>query len=405
MRHLHSTLLLLSCIAPLGALRAQSEATPTTPTRKSWRPTLVLGAEVEGDNNVFLLSAGKKRDVAAPSPGQIISGRFNDMERASDLIGTVGLGLELKGPGLTGRPLTVGPSVEYARYVFNTVRSHVVAGFDLRQELPHQGRFRLGATVTPDQFTRNYLFDAIDGNVDGVITADERRYAPGRSFEADLGGDYRHRVSKSAGLWLLAGGGYSIRRFDAPHEDRDLDGPTGTLAIQFDRGRGLEVGLRYEVAGLTAPVTTRVVLLNEPDFGQDLNGDLDAVDLNVRRLTPVDRSRTEQAVAADLEVGIGKRTRLGFVFTHRWRSFSSDETYDVTNRGRRDRREEFGATMVNRLSRRVRLRTGAEFGAQRLTRDLDTAGSGEIGDYSRARFIVGLSCECLRRRAAGDVGQ
>ncbi len=401
MRMLDPVLLILCGIAPLTAVHAQAAEA----AHRGWRPTLNLGAKLESDNNVFLLSPLKIVDIAAPSAGQIANGRFKDMVSATDMIATVALGLAMRGVGMTGRALAIEPSLAYARNFRNTARSNLEFGLDLQQDLPHQSRFRLGASASPSAFTRNYLSDAVDANADGVISTSERVYAAGKSSGWDVSGDYRLRVAKSAGLWLLAGAGYSVRRFEAPHEDRNLNGPTGTLSLQFDRGTGLEIDLRYEIASLTAPVMNRVVLLNEPDFQQDFNADADMVDLNVRFVTPVDRSRTEQGLAVVVGFPMGKKADLHFEFAHRWRTFSSTETYDVTNNGRRDKRNEFGVSLANRLSHTLRLKTGVDFGKQVLSRDLDPAATGEIGDYSKTQLSVGLSCACWRGHRAAGSGQ
>ncbi|MEO6067108.1 MAG: hypothetical protein ABIQ41_03885 [Gemmatimonadales bacterium] len=385
-----------------GTARAQTIDTPS-PSDRGWRTRIELQVDAEYDDNVFLLAPTRKPDLASPSAGDVTSGRFRGMESAGDVITDLGLGIAFRGPGLTGRTLAIVPSVGYEWYAQSPERSNLTLGLAMEQALPHQDMVRLRGGIVPSYFQKNYLSDAVDVSGDGVITNDERIYARGEYRETSAGIDYRHRLvketsSRSTSLWLTVGGAYSSKRFDAPHQGRDLSGPTASIGLKMDRGKAFSVQVAYSQDWLDATADSQVMVLDEPDFGQDLNGNTTTTDLDVRVAGTVDRSRVERAGGARVDIAVGRRSELRLDYEHRWRSFSSTEPLDAANRGRRDRRDQFGATFVSELSRRVRMHVGAQRGAQRLDRLIGTAGAGDVDDYTRTQIQVGLTCTCLSTR-------
>ncbi|MCE9601634.1 MAG: hypothetical protein K8S21_05380 [Gemmatimonadetes bacterium] len=389
-------LLVLSLLLSPAFAAAQTapDATPV-PKDKTWKfaPRLVIGTEY--DDNVFLLPASKRTDPAAPSPAELISGRYSGMEAAGDLITTVSATLAFRGAGLRGRDLTITPELAYESYARNGERSNAAFGVSVEQLLRREGRLRVRAQLQPGYFSRNYLADAVDANVDGDIQPAERVYARGEYSESDLQVDYRRRLVKAGtsnpvGAWLLVGAGFSDRTYDAPFSARDYSGLTGTARLQFDLAHGMELATSYDLALLGSPRTLQVILLDEPVYGQDLNGNGNATDLNARTVRTVDRSRVEQALGETARFNLSKATDLELSVEYRWRTFTSDEPFDVANNGRRDHRMQVGVETSHRVNGIVRVFAGGVYGKQNLNRRTDLGAEGAVDDYSKLRLHAGL---------------
>ncbi len=374
---------------------AQSSTDSAGREEKGWRtrPAIAVGAEY--DDNVFLLPTSRKDNVQSPSAGETASGRYANMESSSDVIATLTAGLDIKGNGLLGRTLTFTPELTYAFYTRSSERSHATARLSLEQNVARGGRVRLRARMTPSYFSKNYLVDAVDQDGSGTITDAERVYERGEYRETAFGGDYRFRLSKSTrqhpfGASLQFGGGYYDRVYDTPHEARDLAGPTADAILRLDLNRRVRVDASYDFGALDATPTAQILIIDEADFARDFNGNGTSTDLGVRVSSLVDRSRTEQTVGGALVIEISPRLDLTTGYDHRRRRFSSDEPLDVSNRGRRDTRDQVAADLTLRLSRSIRLRMGGGWSTQQLNRESDAGGAEEVDDYSRYQARIGL---------------
>lgn len=396
----HRVLTLLGTLVfTWGTASAQSgKAVGTSQAGDAWQISPVASVNSESDNNVFRLSPTRKDDVASPSAGDLASGRFAQMGSASDVIVTMTGGLQASGPGFFGRTMTVTPLLDYERYVWNAQRSNVTLGASVVQSLPHEGRMRAHARLRPSYFVKNYLSDAVDRNGDGSIAAAERMYTPGEYREGEIGFDYRHRLADASrrrpfGAWLLARVGYMDRAFDAPHVGRDLNGPSAGATLRLELGRDVVAEGSYDIESLTGLPSSQVLLLDEPRFGQDFNRNGRVADTNVRVVATVDPSRTAQTFGGALRFELGGGKDLAVHYDRRWRTYTSMQPLDATYNGRRDWRDRFGAELSARLSREVRLKLGGGYATQRLNRESDLGGIGEIDDYSKFQAHIGLSFE------------
>ncbi len=374
----------------------QTKASKHGEKNNGWRVSSDLHLGAEYDNNTYLLGALKKASVASPSAGEVISGRYADMKSPDDVLTTMSAGLSLKGPGLMGKSSLIAPEVSYDHYAQNSARSNVTLGLSLQQEMWANGRLRLEGRLTPSYFPRNYLADAVDQNSDGSIAADERVYASGEYREGEFGADYRLPLAKSTkkhpfGASLQLGGGYYNRSHDAPLAGRNLQGPTAGGKVLLDLGRRVALDLGYDYASLGAPRMDQLLLLDEPAFGQDLNGNGTATDMNARVLTMVDRSRREQSLGASLRFALSKPVDVALGYEHRWRRYTSNEPLDVVDRGREDHRDQTSADLRFRLTKDLRMRLGGIYSTQKLNRTGDPGAAGEIDDYTRSQGRLGLS--------------
>ncbi len=376
--------------APATEAKSSRRAAPTA----GWRLSPAIRVDAEYDNNVFYLSPTIKGDVANPSNSQVISGRYVDMKNAADMLTTMAAAVTLRGPGLLGRTSVVAPEISYELYAQNSARSNVSLGLSLQQELWSDGRLRLQGRLTPSYFARNYMADAVDQDSNGSISEAERVYATGEYREGEVGADYRLPLAKATtshpfGAVLQLGGGYYSRSYGAPLAGRDLHGPTTSAKLLFDLGHRADLDLGYDFASVGAPPSDQVLLLDEPDYGQDLNGNGTATDQNARVLTLVDRSRKEHNLGASLRFGASQAVDVKLGYEYRWRRYTSNEPLDGVNSGRVDKRHQISADLRFRLMKDLRLRLGGAHSTQRLNRAGDPAG--EIDDYTRSLGRLGLS--------------
>ena len=405
-----SALLSLSVTLPALAQGGAAGSSPGTPSnartattvsaqssRPTWKVRRTVEIASEYDDNVFLLPDSRKPDLDPPSIASTASGRYVGMQSAGDVITTLRMLLAVRGPGISGRTLSIRPEVGIAYYAQNADRRSMSLGLALEQELPHRGRLRIVGTTTPSYFARNYLVDAVDANNDGTIAPSERLYRQGTYRESSLGVEYRRRLDKSSkkspfGADLELGGGWYSRAYEAPFRGRDLHGPVLKAGLLVTVSRSFGVDLRYELEALSATPTTQVMVLDETDVRRDLNGNGSATDGNVRVVSTIDRSHTEHVAGVRGTFAIGKRANLELDADRRWRSFSSEQPLDLSNFGRRDSRNSAGVEFTYTIARDMRLAARGELASQRLRRGGD-AGLGEIDDYTRRRLSLGVRYE------------
>lgn len=383
----------LGLASPRAALGLQ--ATPPPPPTP-WRPTARVQADVRYDDNPFLLTATQKPKVENVSAADALSGRYRDMASPSDVIPAAGIEVGFAGPALGGRPLQVSLEGSYEANTSNARRRHAELRFDAEQALPHSGRLRLRADLRPSFFWKNYLSDAVDGNADNTITADERRYEPGTSNEVDLTLNYRHRLlkSRSAKPLELTGElelGYFGRTYDAPFAGRNRRGPGAAVSLTAQPGTRWTFAVGYALQALSADTSREVSILDEPDFAHDFNGNGSITDMSARAFEVVDRSRVEHDLGLSAQVELNATVTLELSYGWRRRSFSSTQPYDVADRGRRDTRHEVGGGLDVRLGHGLRLALRGVAATQNTNRAGDPGSTGEVADYSRRVVSAGLA--------------
>jgi hypothetical protein len=385
--------LLFVLLAAGQALPAQSAPSRSTRDRPAWRLAARGTIDVQSNDNVFLLPTSTFDRLSTPTASTLASARFRDMRQASDLITTIEGSVRARGPGLGGRRLDIEPTIRYDRYQVNTARSNVRLGLEVRQALGHEGVLVLDVEHRPSYFARNYLFDAVDVNGNGNISGGERRYAAGRYDESSANLRWRHRLRRDSrrqpiGVFVELGAGMTDRTNEAPFTGRDLRGPTGSAALLVESRRGLRSRSRVQLGSLRSPVLPQVVLIDEVALATDFSGNGRATDRNARVVTPVDRSRRSVQLSQELAVALGDRTTLSGSVDLRQRTFTSTQSLDVANNGRRDRRLGLGAELAYDVASAVQAQIGVHHDAQTLNRRTDLGAEGAVDDYSRTRAFV-----------------
>lgn len=377
-----------------GELAAQGRERSRARER-AWKFEARVEGEFRYDDNPFLLTAAQKPRLETPSAGDTLSGRFGDMQKASDMIPAVGLELALEGRGLAGRALTLQAEGTYDANLENGRRRHAELGFSAEQALGRGSRVRLRLDWRPSYYHKNYLADAVDADGDGDIASRERRYQAGSSSEVDVTLGYRHRLLRSTrerqiGVSAELKAGYFDRSYDTPFAGRSRGGPGGQIGLGIELARRWAISLDYAYQKLDADPTREVMLLDETAFGRDFNGNGLVTDLDARAFELVDRSRTEQEFGVAIQGELADPVTVELAYGRRTRNFSSTEPFDVSNRDRNDGLNEVSGGLHVRLTRALRLDAGARRGAQDTNRAGDPGATGEVADYTRLVAWAGL---------------
>jgi hypothetical protein len=346
------------------------------------------------NNNVFLLSSTTRARLDTLSSPAPPATRFADMRSVSDFITTVRGGLGIEGPALFGRAFSIHSHVGYDFYARNAKRRDTDLDLAVSQAFPYHGRLRVRGRLTPSYFYRNFLADAIDLDGDGTISSGERIYAAGVYRDGRVLVAYRQRLVRSRqshpfGAAVELEVGRFARTYDPPFRVRSYRGPVVGAALAVDLSRSLGLDVAYRRAALASTPDTAVLLLNEPDFNRDFNGNGTTTDLRVRSVQRVDFSRREQDLDVRLHTAVAPHVTARAHYQHRWRTFSSSQPFDVLNNTRRDRRDFVGLALSFGVGPHGQGSLGGDFETQKTTRSLTPSVTGEVIDYARRRVYAG----------------
>lgn len=378
-----------------GPGAAQDVGPPAPSAHSHWRFSPTLEIRTGFDNNVFLLEPNKKDNLASISGAERASRRYTDMKSAGDAVTTLEAAASLKGPGLFRGRSRFTPELRYEMYAQNPRRSNVRIGLAAEQDLPRDASIRLRARYTPGFFAKNYLAEANDSDASGTISADERVYEAGTYSETELTADYRVRLVASTrehpfGAGLQLGAGFERRGYEAPFTGRDLSGPTAGIGLALDLSRRASMNVGYQLAAPSGPPASEVLLLDEPDFDLDLNGNGSTSDRDVRRAETVDRSRAEHVMSLGFATEMTPTVDARLRYEYRLRDYRSTQPFDVAHRGRRDTRNVVGAGISARVRHGIRLAIEGEWAAQTTNHGGDPGATGDVDDYARGWFGAGV---------------
>ena len=365
--------------------------------REGWRVTPGLRIVETFDDNPFLLSDARKAGVSAPSASSISSGRYTSMADASDYITSMRGALNGEGPGILGRKLTLGADARYEYYQRNARRRNMFYTMRISQALGHGSHLGARAELQPKYFFRNFLADAVDLNGDGTIQSAERIYAAATYSDQEFTGEFRQRLVKSTddhpfGAQLTVEAGHKTRTYQQPFQTRGYGGPFAGVIAALDLTSSAGLEAEYRRSALRATPGTTVLILNEPDFNQDFNGNGTTTDLRVRSVQMLDVSRIQQDMTARFRARPTDAVETTLSYGLRLRNFESKQPYDVYNNTRHDRRDRLGIDMAYRLSPRMFVHFGARGDIQKLTKTLrPTAIIDGITAYTRKGFYLSWS--------------
>jgi hypothetical protein len=400
-----SGLLILAVCASPRLISAQQKtprprevpAAPNDPIDQShWRVRSVVRVDESFDNNPFLLSDTRKAALTSLATPSLPGGRYAGMLEGTDWITAVRGAVAAEGAGLFGRRTSFGLDAEYQYYHRNTKRRNVDFRLSAMQSLGHGAQLGVRADLQPRFYFRNYMSDAVDANADGRIQSSERTYAAGTYANNDVAVEYRQRLVRSApdhpfGAKVVLLGGQESRRYEAPFATRTYRGPFGSAMVDLDLMSGLSMDLGYRRASLASTPGMSVLVVNEPDFNHDFNGNGTITDLAVRSVQMVDFSRVEQSLSSHVRAELSDNVDTELSFVRRNRSFGSKEPYDVYNNTRRDHRERMGVSVSFRVIPQTRLKVGVLSESQKYSNTLRVNPLDDVTAYTRKTFILSLA--------------
>lgn len=401
-----AVIVLLSILAPWSFAQAPNEPLIAAPVelppfigefhlggrRFEWG--IEARAEAEYNSNVWEFSDAQENRFDMNLAVNQANGRYRDMDDKDDVIIFIEAEPYIRFQDNAEREYRVAPIFRYSQFTQNEERNFFEFAFDARQSRGKGWRNRAYFQFSPNVFRKNYLATVTDFM--GTVSAAERVYMPadydqwsielshrrllwsplgaeGKIFDTDL-------IAPIDDLFGQVYIEFKQREFDAPFGNRDFDAIEGGIAIIVDMHEGQEFEAGYSLAVRDSPNNTEVLILDEPTFGFDFNGDMDTTDLNTGTIQKVDRSKLVHTIymvfscepRPDCQVWIGGEYRL--------HDYQSSERFDINHNDRTDHEFSFEVGGDVTIDPNARLRGVFEF----ITRDRHGTGlinTNESGDY------------------------
>jgi len=339
------------------------------------------------DTNVFKLTSQQsdrfdKDKSVVPNPvgnpdqkravADQTSGRFNKMDSIDDFIFTPRVKATFSRSGIMGRKLSITPSIEYNKYVQVQEKSYFDFGLGIKQKVGKHSHVGLNFGYAPNIFRKNFLSDAVDTkNPPGTInkiSSNEKIFSPAHHDDTTAVLSYGRRLWKNhrkqgRGLFPDALSakvlvGYENRNFDDPFTNRTEDNFLAGLDLGLALHKHTNLTLSYLFKGISTNVDTEVLIRNETNFGVDLNGDGDAMDLRIRTEQNVDRSRDQHTVGIKVSTRLRKGWYAHAKYEARFTSFNSQQPFDVSRLNRNDTRQKAALGLKGEIARRWFLALG-----------------------------------------------
>ncbi len=366
-----------------GAARAES----------GWRARVRAEAWGGHDSNVFHLSPSQQAKLLANDPGNVASGRFGNMRAVGDLFLAPVLDARFERANLLGKgDFTAGTALEYRRYLSNSSRSYASFAGHVQQETSKRGRLELEWSWAPSRFQRNYLVDVLDPA--GKVSLDERVYRGAVYTEPEATLAYEHRLTRKrsaleASLEVALGAAW--RGYRPPFEGRDERALWGAARVKIEPAPDLALGAGYAYERVANAAHVEPLILDEPDYQLDFDGDGDALDTNRLVRERVDRSCGAHQLEAQVRWRPLESLRLqgGYAFVAR--GYTSRERLDPAHRGRDDRRHDLSALAEYRALPSLRIVARFEQRWQTTNRPGDPEAAGDTADYAQRLVEIGVA--------------
>ncbi len=311
------------------------------------------------DTNVYKLSSTQSARYDSNRTSDGISGRYKDMDSINDLIFTPRFRATLKREGMGGGEFSLKPSLSYNIYSQNTEKNYFKFGLEMTQEVGAHGLAGLALVYSPSIYKKNYLSGALDGDnlpstgiSTTVIQSAEEVFTAANYDKASATVSYGFRLWKNeakdkatfefdkVSAHVLAG--YESKTYDDPFAIRDEDNLFAGFDLDVALYKSMSLTFSYLFKSVDTSVGKELLLRDEPNFGVDLNGDGDALDLSVATNQNVDRSRNMHTFGVKVSARIADGWKGYARYDVRFASYQSAERFDVTRIDRNDTRQKVG---------------------------------------------------------------
>ena len=391
--NIRTTLLVLAC-ALIGIAALDSKAVARG---ASWKVSAT--ADLKYNTNIFKLSKSQKKVLDANSAAHQTSGRFKDMESTGDFILTPGVKGTLKTDSFNGNTLTITPSARYNLYLQNSEKDYLKFAITARQDLGSNNSVALKGSYAPDIFKKNYLTGTT--NPAGPVVPSEKRYSAASYDVYDAGISYRQRLwtgtkaigsselQKVTGELLL---GLQNKDFSNGFNSRDEDNIYLGVGADLKFASNYEVALSYLYKVVDTENGAEVLIRDEAPFGVDLNGNLNATDLDVETTQQVDRSHTDHTFGVKVRGVLNPEWNWNASYDIRFQSYDSTETFDITRKDRDDTRHRFGLGAKSEIAPNVNLALDWKYISEEAGRDaLKAVDPSESKSYKIMVFAAALT--------------
>jgi len=319
---------------------------------RPWRRDGTISLRSIYDGNVFRLTDSQKNNIGSGS------GKYADMEGATDLILQVGVGGELR-HGPSSRRMRIGGGATVDAYTTNTRRTHMTLDAYLARSFSSRDELKVKVEVTPSEFRRNYLGggDAVGSPLyqEGVST----------SFGGEVA--YARRLIGGSGPDLdLEIGFLGTSRSVDVLSWRDRSSMGGW--IEFDLKINSDIDMKVEVSRSRASYTSA----SQP-----------VLDLGLVTLETADKDFNDTRFGGEGRFDLGSDARLTLEYERRMRTFLAELGVDPVYGGREDARNAYGAEIEYEISNRVEMTIGGKYQQQVTFRPAGGSTGDEI-DYNRA---------------------
>lgn len=362
----------------------------TDPTKDGWRTNFKLLVDAEWDDNVFKLSDSQKDGMNQKDPGDLVSGRYNDMESINDIIYSIVPEVKLKtSAGLFSKQLSISGILDYQYYVHNNQKSNVRLGLLIKQNISKSQKLKFLGEYTPSYFVKNYLFDATDST--GHVSSYERIYHEANYNEFGMLLTYHHKYWK----WIIDVGGdlflgYRNRNYNDWFMGRDCELINAGILTKIKPVKWLRFYFIYYFESSISPTTTEVMILDEPDYQIDFNNDRDFADNNRRTEQTVNRSYFAQNIEFGLKLKPIKNLKLYGKLEYRFEDYKSEEPIDPNYKGRNDTKNRYAFGLDYLIIKDLHFLFKYEITNQLTNREGDPESTGEITDYEIHKTTVGV---------------
>lgn len=358
--------------------------------RDSWETRWGVLNIVDWNDNVYKLSSSQQIRMNLNNPGDEISGRYNDMERISDVIFSIAPEFEVRTKnGLFGRSFSLRGIIVYQQYLYNNKKSHFNFGLSIKQKVSKHGKIILRAIYIPSYFKKNYLLDATDST--GHVSTSERIYHESVYNELEFILSYHHKFLKwivdvKSDLFV----GYRNRNYNSQFPGRNQDVFGGGLAFEVLPTKWWSIYLGYMIESRLSPITPEVMILDEPDYQIDFNNDRDFADNNRRTVQTVNRSYYSQALEFGLSLRPFKRINIYVGFKFVFRDYLSQEPLDPSYKDRNDKKTKLNLGCAYTLFKDLFLMFEYKNITQQTNRPSKPESVGEVTDYDMHRIKAGI---------------
>jgi hypothetical protein len=344
---------------------------------------LYIEAGVETSDNVFRLTDSQKTKMETNDRGDIISGRFKDMESLSDIIIEPTIGLKLNSKSLFDGRLRLTSSVTYNYYTKNDKCSFPEGRLKLSNSIGKDGNLILEGKYLSGFFKRNYLSGVNDRNHNGNIPKDERIYSPAIYDEYEVITAYDHKLIKKkkkkiSGLDIEPFIGFHNRTYNSIFSNRNQKITFGGMVATLELITRIDLEMIYQYESVVGPNRKELTLFDEVTDNIDANLDGERK-RNAPLFTNIDRSAKRQTIGIKPSFNLSEDILLSLEYKRRISSYTSDNKLDIDHYHVDAIRQQICSGIIYNFSK-------AWSAEARYTRTDDE--DDEDGNYSQNNFLV-----------------